>query len=246
MNGAAVMWLRDLTRFSRDRAQILGGLSRPLLWLVVLGAGMGPVVREIGQTRYMDFIFPGVIAINLLFAAFLSAISIIWDREFGFLKEILVAPISRTAIALGKAASGSTIAVIQGLIVVAFGPLVGVRLSLVQLVGMVLFMFIIAFACTSIGILLASKISSFEGFGVISNFIIMPMFFLSGAIFPIDSLPTWLDVLVRLNPMTYGVDGLRAIVLGVHTFPMWFDVGFMAGFATLMLAWAVRMFTRTP
>lgn len=246
MNGVAVIWLRDLTRFSRDRAQILGGLSRPLLWLLVLGAGLGAVVPRVGQARYMEFLFPGIIAINLLFASFLSAISIIWDREFGFLKEILVAPISRAAIALGKAASGSTIAVLQGLIVVAFGPLVGVWFSWGQLIGMIVFMFVIAFACTSIGILLASRISSFEGFGVISNFIVMPMFFLSGAIFPIDHLPTWLDLLVKVNPMTYGVDGLRAIILHAHEFPLLFDVGFMVGFALLMLIWAVRRFKQTP
>jgi len=240
-----MIWWRDLLRFSRDQSQIIGSLSRPLLWLVVLGFGLGSVVTSVGGLTYPEFLLPGIIGLNLLFASFLSAISIIWDREFGFLKEMLVAPISRTTIAVGKALSGSSIAVLQGGLVLIFAPLVGVRLTMAHVLSTVALMCLIAFACTSLGLLVASRTTSFEGFGVISNLIIMPMFFLSGAMFPVERLPSWLAVLVRLNPMTYGVDALRATLIGTHAFPVWWDLGFVAGFAALALWGAVWYFNRT-
>ena len=240
------VWLRDLVRVRRDRTQILGSLARPILWLLFLGVGMGPVFHSDTNIPYMHYIFPGVIAMNLLFASFLSAISIIWDREFGFLKEILVAPISRSSIAFGKTASGSTIAVLQGLVVVAFAPLVHIPLAWPRALLLIPSMFLVAFTCTSMGIVLASRMTSFEGFGTIANFVIMPMFFLSGGIFPLDRLPTWLKVLTRLNPLTYGVDQFRWILYGVHRFPIAFDLSFNIVFSTLMLALAIWMFKRSP
>ena len=240
------VWLRDLIRFRRDRTQILGSLARPLLWLIFLGVGMGPVFHSDLHVPYMHYIFPGIIAMNLLFASFLSAISIIWDREFGFLKEILVAPISRRSIAFGKAASGSTIAVLQGLIVVAFAPIVHVPLTIPILLLLLPSMFLIAFTCTSMGIVLASRMTSFEGFGTIANFVIMPMFFLSGGIFPLDRIPSWLKVLTHLNPLTYGVDQFRWILFGIHRFPIAFDLLFNLLFSALMLAMAIAMFKRSP
>ena len=240
----AVIWYRDVLRFLRDKPQILGSLARPILWLLFVGFGLGAAFHEVQGISYIQFIFPGVIALNLLFASFLSAISIIWDREFGFLREILVAPIPRTSIALGKAASGATTAVLQGLIVLAFAPVVHVSVSLPQLAALLMLMFALAFACTSIGILIASHLTSFEGFGVISNFIIMPMFVLSGAIFPVEGLPRWLAFFLHLNPMTYGVDGLRFILLGRHSFPLATDLAFVVAFAALMLIGAVARFER--
>ncbi len=244
LQAIAVIWYRDVIRFLRDRPQILGSIARPILWLLFVGFGLGAAFRQVHGMPYIQFIFPGVVALNLLFASFLSAISIIWDREFGFLREILVAPIPRTSIALGKAASGATTAVLQGLIVLAFAPVVHVAISPAQLLAAVGLMFALAFACTSIGILIASRMTSFEGFGVISNFIIMPMFVLSGAIFPVEGLPNWLAVFLHVNPMTYGVDGLRSILLGRHRFPLMVDVGFVVAFAALMLVCAVALFER--
>ena len=251
MNGKEIrsiytVWLRDIVRFRRDKTQILGSLARPVLWLLFLGAGMGPVFHAAADASYMHFIFPGIIAMNLIFASFLSAISIIWDREFGFLKEILVAPISRSAIALGKAASGSTIAVIQGLVVVAFAPLIHLPLTFRMLVLLVPSMFVVAFTCTSLGIVIASRMTSFEGFGTIANFVIMPMFFLSGGIFPLDRIPVWLKLLTHLNPLTYGVDQLRWILSGVHRFPILFDLSFNILFSALMLTLAIALFKRSP
>ena len=240
------VWLRDIVRVRRDRTQILGSLARPILWLLFLGVGMGPVFHSDTNTPYMHYIFPGIIAMNLLFASFLSAISIIWDREFGFLKEILVAPISRSSIAFGKAASGSTIAVIQGLVVIAFAPFVHLSLTVPMILLLLPSMFLVAFTCTSMGIVLASRMTSFEGFGTIANFVIMPMFFLSGGIFPLDRLPVWLKILTRLNPLTYGVDQFRWILYGVHHFPIPFDLSFNIVFSALMLILAVWMFKRSP
>ncbi len=240
------VWLRDLLRFRRDRTQLLGSLARPTLWLLFLGVGMGPVFRSEANVPYMHFIFPGIIAMNLIFASFLSAISIIWDREFGFLKEILVAPISRSAIAFGKAASGSTIAVLQGLVVVAFAPIVQIPMNLTALLLLVPSMFVIAFTTTSMGIVIASRMTSFEGFGTIANFVIMPMFFLSGALFPLEEVPLWLKVLAHLNPLTYGVDQLRWILFGVHHFPIALDFFFNLLFSGLTLVLAIAMFRRSP
>lgn len=239
-----MIWLRDLIRVSRDRTQILGAMARPILWLLIMGVGLSSLFPRVGDLPYLAFIFPGIIALNLIFASFLSAISIIWDREFGFLKEILVAPISRTSIAVGKAASGSTVALLQGLIVVAFAPLIGVHLTMGQVALVLPVMWLMAFASTAMGILIASRMTSFEGFGTIANFVIMPLFLLSGGVFPLDRVPRWLKALAQTNPFTYGVDLLRGIISGVQHYPAWLDGGLLAAYAALFLALAVLAFRR--
>lgn len=230
-----MIWARDLTRHFRDRVRLLSSISRPILWLLIMGSGLKASFNTEGKT-YAHFIFPGIIAMNLIFAAMQSTISIIWDREFGFLKEILVAPISRTSIVLGKTLSGSTIAFIEGLIVLAFVPFIKINIPIANLVLLLPAMFFIAFACTTLGIVIAARMTSFEGFGVISNFIIMPMFFLSGAMFPTDNLPRWISFIMRINPLTYGVDLLRRITLGVNTFAVHKDILFLLVFASIMLS----------
>ena len=246
MDLAAVqmIWLRDLIRFSRDRAQILGAVARPLLWLLIMGLGLGASYPRVGTMSYPEFIFPGIIALNLIFASFLSAISIIWDREFGFLKEILVAPISRVSIAVGKAASGSTVALLQGMVVMVFVPLIHVHLTVGQIALALPVMYLMAFASTSLGILIASRMTSFEGFGTIANFVIMPLFLLSGAVFPLDRVPPWLNVVAHLNPFTYGVDLLRGIFSGVWHYSVWHSLGVLVGCAAVFLSLAVAAFRR--
>jgi len=230
----SMIWLRDLIRHLRDRVRLLGSISRPILWLLVMGTGLRAVFNVQGIT-YTHFIFPGIIAMNLIFAAMQSTISIIWDREFGFLKEILVAPISRTSIVLGKTLSGSTIAFIEGVIVLVFVPLIKINIPIRHLVLLLPLMFFVAFVCTTVGIVIAARMTSFEGFGVISNFVIMPMFFLSGAMFPIDNLPHWISFVVRINPLTYGVDLLRRVTLGINVFPLRTDILLLLIFAFIML-----------
>ena len=244
LSAFSMIWRRDMIRLSRDRAQIAGSLARPILWLLVLGLGMGSAFPGFGGVSYISYLFPGIVAMNLLFASFLSAISIIWDREFGFLKEMLVAPISRVSIALGKAASGGTVAALQGCLVLAFVPIVGVSISPWRLAAALPVMLLIAFSMTSLGLLVASRMSSFEGFGTIANFVIMPMFFLSGAVFPLTTAPRPLQIIALINPLSYGVDALRGIFLGLRHFPLSMDLAVLSLFAAATVAGAVWAFCR--
>lgn len=245
MDFAAIrmIWLRDLIRHFRDRIRLLGSVSRPILWLLIMGTGLRPSFNVAGLP-YTHFIFPGIIVMNLIFASMYSTISIIWDREFGFLKEILVAPIPRSSIVLGKTLSGSTIAFVEGLFVLAFAPVIKINLPPAHLLLLLPVMFFVAFVCTSLGIVIAARMTSFEGFGVISNFVIMPMFFLSGAMFPIDNLPLWVNIGIRLNPLTYGVDLLRRITLGIKVFSLSTDVLCLMGFALAMSIISVFEFNK--
>jgi len=238
-----MIWLRDLIRHFRDKIRLLGSITRPVLWLLIMGTGLRAAFNVHGIS-YTHFIFPGIIAMNLIFAAMISTISIIWDREFGFLREILVAPIPRSSIVLGKALSGSTVAFIEGLFVLAFAPFIKINIPLVHLLLLLPLMFLIAFVCTSLGIVIAARMTSFEGFGVISNFVIMPMFFLSGAMFPIDNLPHWINFIIRLNPLTYGVDLLRWNTLGIRTFALYIDFLFLIIFSFIMLGIGVLEFSK--
>ncbi|MBI4313987.1 MAG: ABC transporter permease [Candidatus Omnitrophica bacterium] len=239
-----MIWLRDLIRFTRDRAQILGAIARPVLWLLIMGFGLGSSFGRVGETSYLEFIFPGIIALNLIFASFLSAISIIWDREFGFLKEILVAPIPRFSIAVGKAASGSTVSLLHGLVVMLFIPLIHVQLTLGQILLALPLMYLMAFVSTSLGILIACRMTSFEGFGTIANFVIMPLFLLSGAVFPLDNAPVWLKIISRLNPFTYGVDLLRGVFSGVMHYSVALDLSVLFFCAAGFLGLAVMAFEK--
>jgi len=238
-----MIWLRDLIRHFRDKVRLLGSITRPILWLLIMGTGLKAAFNVQGIS-YTHFIFPGIIAMNLIFAAMQSTISIIWDREFGFLREILVAPIPRSSIVLGKALSGSTVAFIEGLFVLAFAPFIKINIPLVNLLLLLPLMFLTAFVCTSLGIAIAARMTSFEGFGVISNFVIMPMFFLSGAMFPIDNLPHWINFMVRLNPLTYSVDLLRWVTLGLKIFPFYIDFLFIIIFSLIMLSIGVFEFSK--
>ena len=201
-----IIWYRDLLRFWRDRARIVASLAQPLLFLLIFGTGLSSAIAGSGQATgpvdYVQFMFPGIIGMAVLFAAVFGAMSIVWDREFGFLKEVLVAPIDRSAVAIGKSLGGATQAMIQGLILLVLAPLVGVKLTIESVLLLVPFVFLLAFALSAMGVALASRMKSMQGFQIVMNFLMMPMFFLSGALFPLGNLPTWLAVLTRLNPAT--------------------------------------------
>ena len=243
-SAVTMIWKREMIRFGRDRTQIAGSLARPVLWLLILGLGMGSAFPGFGRVPYTAFLFPGIVAMNLIYGSFLSAISIIWDREFGFLKEMLVAPISRASIALGKSASGATVACLQGGLVFCFVPVLGISVDLWRLLIGIPIMFLIAFPLTAMGLLLASRMTSFEGFGTLANFVVMPMFFLSGAVFPMSSAPPFLRILGKLNPLTYGVDLLREAFYGVHAHSLVLSIGILLLFSTLAIAGAVWAFSR--
>lgn len=233
---------RDIIRSFRQKSHLLGSIVRPVIWLFLLGNGLrGSFNAPVGFS-YTQYIFPGMLAMNILFASIMSGTSIIWDREFGFLKEIMVAPVSRMSIVFGKALSGSVTATIEGIIVLALFPFVGLHLSILQMILTISGMFLVSLSITSLGILIASKMTTFEGFGTFNNFLVMPMFFLSGAMYPIDKAPEWLMPLIFINPMTYSVNLLRGIVLGIET-DYFLDIGVIALFGFIMLSISTYIFT---
>jgi ABC-2 type transport system permease protein len=257
-----IVWWRDLMRYWRDRARVAASLAQPLLYLVVFGTGLasslgGGFAAGTG-IGYTQFIFPGVISMSVLFTSIFGAMSIVWDREFGFMRELLVAPIDRSAIAIGKTLGGATQAMIQGLILLVLAPIVGVTLDVRTVVEVVALVFVLSFGLSAMGVALASAMRSMQGFQVVMNFLMMPMFFLSGALFPLVGLPGWMTVLTRLNPASYGIDPIRRVLLGAsgfpaerlaitisdQTLPIPLESGIVLAFGLVMLAIAVRNFAK--
>ncbi|UCF07567.1 MAG: ABC transporter permease [Thermoplasmata archaeon] len=250
------IWLREMIRYVRAKSRIITSLAMPILWLGLLGTALGTMMERSpllpSGMNYLQYIAPGIIGMTILFTSVFSGISIIFDREFGFLKEILVAPVSRLSIVLGKALGGTTTAMIQGMIMFALAIPLGVRFTseLGPVLGFlvcVLFMFLIGLSFVSMGIAIASKVESHEGFQMIINFLIMPMFFLSGALYPINALPGWLKALTYIDPLTYGVDGLRFAIQGgdVAQFPILLDLGVLLGFCLFTLFLSAHLFKKS-
>lgn len=248
LSGVYIIWLRDIKRFWRDKSRMVGAVAQPTLFLFILGTGLGRAFARGGEAylgvEYIKFMYPGIIGMTILFTSVFSAISIIWDREFGFLKEVLVAPISRSSVAVGKALGGSTVAMFQGTIMLIYAPLVGISLTGVMILKLWFLMFLISFSLTSMGIVIAARMKSMEGFQMIMNFLLMPIFFLSGAMFPLKNLPSWLNYLVRIDPLAYGVDALRYVVIGVQQFTFALNVLILTTFGTAMIFLAVFEFNR--
>jgi ABC-2 type transport system permease protein len=227
------IWLRELKAFSRERSRIVGMLGQPLLYLLIVGQGIasGLTFKQVpGGGNYMQFIYPGILGMSVLFTSMFSAVSIIWDREFGLLKEVLVAPAPRWAVAVGKVLGGATVAMLQCLILVALLPVVGIwwwsaPLLVPQLLGL---SFLISVAITSLGVAIAARMRSMQGFQMFMNLLIMPLYFLSGAMFPIQSAPTWMRALMLVDPLSYGVDALRNVV---------FSAGMEAGPPSGLIRW---------
>jgi ABC-2 type transport system permease protein len=199
-------------------------MGQPLLFLVIFGSGLSASLgaglkQDLGNVSYVRFLFPGIVAMAVLFTAVFSAISIVWDREFGFMREVLVAPLSRAAVVVGKALGGSTVAMFQGAILLILAPILGVSLDPLLVLKLLGLMFLTAFAVTSMGILIAARLQSMEAFQMLINFLIMPMFFLSGAFFPLRGLPAWMSVITRFDPVAYGVDPMRRLLLGANLAP---------------------------
>lgn len=247
LRGIYTLWLREVKRYLRDRARIISSFFQPLLWLVIFGSGIR-FSGMIGNLTYQQYIFPGIIGQTLLFTSMFMGISVIWDREFGFLKEILVAPISRFSVFLGKMLGDSTDAVIQGIIVFVLGLLLGIHLDIWTFFEALPIMILITFGLVGIGLTVASFIDSLESFGVIQSFINLPLFFLSGALFPIrGDVPNWLQIVSSFNPLTYGVDALRTVVLGNawHPLqPLYFNLLVVCGFDALMITIGTIAFSR--
>ena len=213
-----ILWLRQLKRYFRSKARVIGSLGQPILFLIALGFGFGPIFQQAGGGNYIQFLTPGIIAMSILFIAIFSGIEIIWDKQFGFLKEMLVAPVSRFQIMIGRTLGGATVATLQGIIVLLLSFIVGFRPgNIIMLPLGFLFMFLIALLFTALGTAIASVLEDMQGFQLIMNFLVMPLFFLSGALFPLQGLPKMIGVVASIDPLSYGVDGLRGtLVNGAH------------------------------
>jgi ABC-2 type transport system permease protein len=245
-----VVVMREFKKFTRERSKLVASVARPVIWLLLMGVGMGRMIPASDGIDYVHFMFPGIIGMTILFSSFFSAISIIWDKEFGYMKEMLAAPISRTSIVVGKAISGSMVATLQALIILALFPVLGLQLSALQVVEVILISILLSFMLSSVGILVAAFYDSFDSFSVIMNFIVMPMFFLSGAMYPLKSLPTALKIISRVNPLTYGVDALKNVILRsasgqtASDFPLSVDLAVIASVAVVFLAAGTWVFSR--
>jgi ABC-2 type transport system permease protein len=245
MKAIYILWLRQLKRYIRSKPRIIGSLGQPLLFLVSLGFGFGPIFQKAGGGNYMQFLAPGIIAMGILFTAVFSGIEIIWDKQFGFLKETLVAPISRTQIMIGRTLGGATVAMLQGIIVFLITLLAGFRPgNLVMLPIAFVIAALIALFFTAFGTAIASLLDDMQGFQLIMNFVVMPTFFLSGALFPLQGLPSVLETVARLNPLAYGVDGLReALAQNVH-FSMGLDLIVLTLSTIFLLSVGSALFAR--
>jgi ABC-2 type transport system permease protein len=222
------MWLRQLKRYWRSKARMIGTLGQPILFLVALGFGLGAVFQQAGQGNYLEFLAPGIVAMSILFTSMFNGIEVIWDRQFGFLKETLVAPVSRIKIMIGRTLGGATVAFFQGILVLIISIILGFRITnFIDIPLALIFMFLIALLFTAFGTAIASRMKDMNAFPLVINFIIMPLFFLSGALFPVNDAPGFLNVIIRINPLSYGVDGVRG-ALTVSSFGLWFDFVIMA------------------
>lgn len=248
------IWRREGIRYIRDKARIFSTLLQPLMFLVIFGAGLGGTLNQ-GNfgIDFMKFMYPGIIAMNVMGIAFFSTVSTVWDREFGFLKEILVAPISRTSIVIGKILGAVTVASTQALLLLVLAPFMGISLHIFIVVKLFLFMVLLAFAISGMGLFIASRMKTTESFGIIMQVLIFPMFFLSGAFFPLTNVPLWMTILSRFNPLTYGVDAMRQIILNglpaelaqkLFLYPIEINILALSAFSVFMVLIATLAFNK--
>jgi ABC-2 type transport system permease protein len=262
LGGLYGIWLREVKRAIRDRGQLVGGISRPILWVLILGIGLNPYFRGevygevtfVVPFTYLQFIFPAVVALNIMYTSVQSAVSVIWDREFGFLREVLVSPMSRGMVLLGKVLGGATVAVVHGCLVLLLARFADVSLTWLDVARALGLMAMLAFALTSLGVVIANRTSSFAGFGVFSNAVILPLYFTSSSIFPLDpaltraqtrvAYPDWLVTLVEWNPLTYAVDALRGVLIDYNQFDPRLGIGVMAVAGVVLFAIALYDFRK--
>lgn len=239
-----ILWLRQLKRYVRSRARVIASLGQPLLYLLGLGFGFGPVFQKAGQGSYIQFLAPGMIGMTILFTSIFSGIELLFDRQFGFLKEMLVAPVPRILLMLGRTLGGATVAVMQGIVVGIICLLAGFRPSLAAIPVALLFMILMAILFTALGTAIASVLTDMQGFQMVMNFLVMPIFFLSGALFPLNNLPLPMTILAAIDPLSYGVDGLRSVLIGTSHFGMGVDLMVLTGLSAFFMILGARAFSR--
>ena len=256
LRGVYIIWYRDLVRFWHDKMLMSTSIIFPLLFLFVFGSGLSARIGFLGAgTNFTQFMFPGIIGMAVLIGSFRAGVSVVWDREFGFLKEVLVAPISRASVAIGKILGAATIALLPGILILLFAPLIGVSLSARTVLTLLPLMFLLAASMGSFGVLLATRIRTMEAFQAVMQMLMFPMIFLSGVFFPLQGVPAWINVLAKINPATYGIAPIRQVVLGTssdsafgislfgHTMSLWNNVAVLAVFGATMTLLAMRSFS---
>jgi len=256
LRGVYTIWYRDILRFWHDKMRMIGSMTFPLLFLFVFGSGLSARMGSLGPgIDFAQFMFPGIIGMTVLMSSFMAGVSVVWDREFGFLKEVLVAPISRASVAVGKTLGAATVALLQGIIMLLLAPLIGVSLSVWTVLALLPLMFLLSASMGSLGILLATRIRSMEAFQAVMQMLLFPMVFLSGVFFPVQELPAWMNFLVKINPATYGIAPIRQVMLGAspespfsisllgHTMSLWDNVAVLALFGLTMILLAMWSFS---
>jgi ABC-2 type transport system permease protein len=247
INAVYVIVAREIKKFVREKSRLISTLARPLIWLFLVGGGMSRLVSPDIGVSYIQFIYPGIIGMTILFSSIFSSISIIWDKEFGLMKEILVAPVSRISIVIGKALSGTIISVIQVIIILSLSPFLGFKMGILSIIYVIAISSLLGFCISSLGIIVATFFESFESFGAIINFIVMPMFFLSGAMYPVKKLPEILKLITKINPMTYGVDALKHAIFtdsSLFDFSIVTDLGLLVTASIISIIVAGILFER--
>ena len=243
LEGFYALWYREIKVFTREKSRIVSSLFTPLLWIVVFGGGLGSAVSLAG-VNYQVFIFPGIIAMTILFSSVFFGLYIVWDKKIDFFKEVLVAPLSRTTIFAGKMVGGTIDSLIQGCAMLVLGLVLGINYTILRVLFSFVFMFVLASALVSLGLIIGSNMESVEGFQLIISFLVFPMFFFSGALFPLKNLPSYLLIFTMLDPVTYAVDGLRGLLLGSSQLPIPLNLSVLAGFAAIMIGIGTWSFKR--
>jgi len=240
-----ILWLRQIKKYFRSKSRIIGSLGQPILFLIAFGYGLGSIYAKAGEGNYIQYLAPGIICMSVLFTSIFTGIEVIWDRQFGFLKETMVAPVPRIQIMLGRTLGGATVATIQGLIVFILTLFVGFRPhNIVEIPLGILFIFIIALLFTTLGTAIASILTDMQGFQLIMNFLVMPIFFLSGAMFPLQGLPKAMEIVTHLDPLTYGIDGVRGALIGMTTFGLGTDFMILSVMTVILLVVGSALFER--
>ncbi len=243
IEGIYAVWLREAKIYLREKERLVSAIISPLLWIFAFGAGLSPSVNIEGYS-YQVFIYPGIIVMTVLFTSLFYGIYIIWDRKLDFLKEVLVAPVSRASVFAGKMLGGATDAMVQVIFLLLIGVFINIPLTMLVVVEAFFMLLLISIAMVSIGLVIGANLKSPEGFNLVMGFVMWPMFFFSGALFPVSNIATWLTAITFINPLTYGVDAVRGIILGINNFPIYIDVAVVLFFSVLMMGLGILSFRR--
>lgn len=247
IKGLYAIWYREILVFLREPSRLVGAILQPLLWLVIYGTGLGSIIEPgaVSGANYQQFLFPGILVMTVLFGSLFFGLYIILDKRIDFLKEVLVAPLHKSTMFFGKALGGSTDGMLQILVLMVMGEFFfGVRFTAASVILTLLIVALLLIAVTSLGLAIGSVMESPEGFGLISSFVIFPLFFLSGALFPVTKLPTWLKTIVALNPVSYSVDALRSVILGISSYGLALDFTVLVAFMVVTVGFGTWAFKR--